>query len=44
MTTPPRAAIYCRVSSRGQEEDGTSLGSQEALCRQHAARRGYVAD
>ncbi|MDP9372986.1 MAG: recombinase family protein [Chloroflexota bacterium] len=38
----PRAAIYCRVSTRGQEEEGTSLASQEAACRRYAAERGYA--
>jgi len=37
-----RAAIYVRVSSKGQEEEGTSLGTQEAACRKYAAERGYV--
>ena len=40
-TSQPRAAIYCRVSTPGQEEDGTSLATQEARCRQYAAERGY---
>jgi site-specific DNA recombinase len=31
-----RAAIYVRVSTVGQEEDGTSLGTQEAACLAHA--------
>jgi site-specific DNA recombinase len=34
---PRRAAIYVRVSSANQEEGGTSLGTQEAACREHAA-------
>ena len=38
---PVRALIYCRVSSRNQEEDGHGLESQETRCRQHAAARGY---
>jgi len=37
-----RAAIYVRVSSKGQEEDGTSLTTQEQRCREYAAERGYV--
>ena len=38
------AAIYCRVSSQGQEENA-SLPTQEAACRRFAAGRGYaVAD
>ena len=37
----PRAAVYVRVSTAGQEAEGTSLDSQEAYCRQHAATQGY---
>ena len=37
----PRAAIYCRVSTDKQEEDGTSLATQEQRCRQYAAEKGY---
>src|SRR5918997_6751349 len=40
----PRAAIYVRVSTRGQEEDGTSLATQEQRCRQYAAEHGYAVD
>jgi site-specific DNA recombinase len=36
-----RAAIYARVSTLGQEEEGTSLGTQEARCREYAAKLGY---
>src|SRR5918992_1227645 len=36
----PRVAIYCRVSSSGQE-DNSSLDTQEAACRAHAAERGW---
>jgi site-specific DNA recombinase len=36
-----RAAIYVRVSTNSQE-DGTSLETQEAAGRRHAAGRGYV--
>jgi site-specific DNA recombinase len=36
-----RCAIYCRVSSSQQEEDGTSLVTQEARCREYAAGRGW---
>jgi len=36
----PRAAIYTRVSSAGQE-DNTSLGTQEAKCRELCSERGY---
>lgn len=35
------AAIYCRVSTAKQEDDGTSLGSQEAACRAYASEQGY---
>ena len=37
----PRALIYCRVSSRSQEQEGHGLESQETRCRQHAATKGY---
>src|SRR5581483_4958290 len=37
-----RAAIYCRVSTPGQEQDGTSLDTQEEACRRFAADRGYT--
>jgi len=36
----PRAAIYTRVSSVGQE-DNTSLETQEAACRALAVQKGY---
>lgn len=39
---PLRAAIYCRVSTSVQEQDGTSLGSQELACRRYAAEHGYT--
>lgn len=35
-----RAAVYCRVSSAGQE-DNSSLATQEAACRAYAAERGW---
>ncbi len=38
---PRRAAIYCRVSSAGQE-DNSSLDTQEAACRAYAAERSCV--
>src|SRR5687767_4744632 len=41
MATAPRAAIYCRVSTSAQEEDGTSLDTQDAHCRAYAADHGY---
>ena len=37
-----RAALYVRVSTGKQEEEGTSLGTQEAACRKYAAEQGYV--
>ncbi|MBA2450305.1 MAG: recombinase family protein [Chloroflexi bacterium] len=40
--TRPRAAVYVRVSSRTQEEEGTSLVTQEAACRRYAAEHGYT--
>lgn len=41
-TQPPRtAAVYCRVSTAKQEDEGTSLASQEAACLAYAAERGY---
>ncbi len=41
-TSPtPRAAIYCRVSTKSQE-DNYSLNSQEKNCRDYAERQGYV--
>lgn len=36
-----RAAIYARVSTTKQGEDGTSLETQEERCRAHAAAHGY---
>ena len=36
------AIIYCRVSTKGQEEDGTSLDSQEAACIEHAKSLGFI--
>lgn len=39
--TKPRVAIYCRVSTNKQEEDGTSLETQLARCREHAANMGW---
>ncbi len=38
---PQGAAIYCRVSTAGQE-DGTSLDTQEAACRRYAVEHGYA--
>ena len=36
-----KAAIYCRVSTEGQEQDGTSLETQMEACRQYCGVRGY---
>jgi site-specific DNA recombinase len=40
----PKVAIYCRVSTVSQEEEGTSLDTQEARCRQYAIAKGYQID
>ena len=40
--TASGAALYCRVSSRGQEQDGTSLDTQLDSCRRLALERGYT--
>jgi site-specific DNA recombinase len=37
----PRAAIYVRVSTPGQEEDGTSLPTQQRACLAYAEQQGY---
>ena len=42
MSRSVRAAVYVRVSTPGQEADGTSLETQEAACRQYAAEHGYT--
>jgi site-specific DNA recombinase len=34
------AAVFCRVSTKRQAEEGTSLQSQEVACRQLAQERG----
>jgi site-specific DNA recombinase len=39
-----RAAIYTRVSTRKQDEEGTSLQTQLAHCREFAAARGWSLD
>src|SRR5438067_4220531 len=41
---PKRAAIYVRVSTVGQEADGTSLGTQETACLGHTSARAYATD
>lgn len=37
-----KAIIYCRVSTVNQAEEGTSLETQEELCKDYAARHGYT--
>lgn len=37
-----RALVYVRVSTDGQERDGTSLETQERACREYAERSGWV--
>ena len=41
-STHSNAAIYCRVSTRQQAEDGSSLDSQEVACRRLAASQGFT--
>lgn len=36
-----RAVIYCRVSSKAQEADGSGLSSQQTRCAQYASAKGY---
>src|SRR3989337_666938 len=36
-----RAVIYVRVSTDGQERDGTSLETQEEACVNHAEAKGW---
>lgn len=37
-----KVLVYCRVSTTGQEEHGTSLDSQERECVAHATALGYT--
>ena len=39
-----KAAIYCRVSTSRQEEEGTSLETQLAHCRAYAVSYGHEVD
>jgi site-specific DNA recombinase len=39
-----QAAIYCRVSTPRQEEEGTSLFTQEERCRAYGGEQGYGVD
>lgn len=41
MNEKPKAIIYCRVSAKSQQDDGSGLDSQELRCRQHAAAKGH---
>jgi len=36
-----KATIYCRVSTEGQEQDGTSLQTQAEACRDYCQARRY---
>ncbi len=36
-----KAAIYCRVSTEGQEQDGTSLQTQLEACQKYCQLKGY---
>ena len=36
-----KAAIYCRVSTEGQEQDGTSLQTQLEACLNYCQLKGY---
>jgi site-specific DNA recombinase len=36
------AVVYCRVSTEGQEQDGTSLDTQADACRTYAGQQGYT--
>jgi site-specific DNA recombinase len=36
-----KAAIYCRVSTKEQVDEGNSLVSQERVCREYATKEGY---
>jgi site-specific DNA recombinase len=36
-----RAAIYCRVSTEGQEQEGTSLQTQLEACQKYCQKKGY---
>lgn len=40
-TEQKRAVIYARVSTVGQEENGTSLETQQQACAEYAEGRGY---
>lgn len=40
-TLNKKALIYCRVSSKKQELEGSGLSSQEKRCREYASVQGY---
>ncbi len=40
-TSPTRAVVYARVSSKEQEQEGFSIPAQLKLLREHAAREGF---
>jgi len=40
-STNKQAVVYCRVSTRRQEDEGTSLQTQEEACIRHAQELGY---
>jgi DNA invertase Pin-like site-specific DNA recombinase len=40
LTVPDAALIYCRVSSKKQEDEGSGLDSQEHRCREKAEQLG----
>ncbi|MFM2224731.1 MAG: hypothetical protein RJA07_933 [Bacteroidota bacterium] len=40
-TTPKKAVIYCRVSTKEQVEEGNSLFTQEKTCKEYALKNGY---
>lgn len=39
-----KAVIYCRISSKSQEDEGHGLQSQETRCREYARSKGYTVD
>ena len=41
MVNNTKAAIYCRVSSEGQEREGTSLQTQLEACSKYCQDKGY---
>lgn len=36
-----KVAVYCRVSTTEQAEEGYSIGEQERLIREYCVKRGY---